>query len=157
MRYAMKTSFSKTQKGKIGDLLERLRGRKLPIVHEQAGISEIIGAFLKSSHSRILYVVDNNKRLKGLISLGDLVRHVFFHYHDPSIDARSMVIKAVSETAKDFTQRDPLFSLVDEDVDLVLKRMIKHNIKEIPILNAEGKVIGDLTMVDLLDLYNKAG
>jgi len=139
--------------GKIADLLEQLKQRKVPVVPKRATVSEIIDAFAASDHSRILYVVDDELRFIGVLSLGNMIRHVFFHYHDPSIDSRSLISMVVSETAGDFMQREPIFAIHSEDIEDVLQRMIDHNVKEIPILDDEKRVIADLTIVDLLEYY----
>ncbi|MBW2331006.1 MAG: CBS domain-containing protein, partial [Deltaproteobacteria bacterium] len=88
--------------------MEELKQRKIPVVHERATVSEIVDAFVVSHHSRILYVVDDEGRLRGVISLGNLVRHVFLLYHGPSIDTGSLISMVVSETAEHFMQREPL-------------------------------------------------
>jgi len=59
----------------------------------------------------------------------------------------------VSETAGDFMQREPMFTIHSEDVEDVLQHMIDRNVKEIPILDDEKRVIADLTIVDLLKYY----
>jgi CBS domain-containing protein len=139
--------------GKIADLVERLKERKVPVVPKRATVSEIIDAFAASDHSRILYVVDDEGRFRGILSLGNMIRHVFFHYHDPSIDSRSLVSMVVSETAGDFMQKEPMVTMLSDDVEAVLQRMIDHNVKEIPILDDEKRVVADLTIVDLLKHY----
>jgi len=144
---------NKRSLGKIADLLEQLKQRKLPVVPKQATVSEIIDAFAASDHSRVLYVVDDEWRFIGVLSLGNMIRHVFFHYHDPSIDSRSLVSMVVSETAGDFMQREPMFTIHSEDVEDVIQRMIDRNVKEIPILDDEKRVIADLTIIDLLKYY----
>jgi CBS domain-containing protein len=139
--------------GKIADLVERLKQRKVPVVPKRATVSEIIDAFAASDHSRILYVVDDEGSFRGVLSLGNMIRHVFFHYHDPSIDSRSLVSMVVSETAGDFMQKEPMVTMLSDDVEAVLQRMIDHNVKEIPILDDEKRVVADLTIVDLLKHY----
>ena len=143
---------NKSGSGKIADLLDNLKQRKIPAIYEQASISEIIEAFAGSSHSRLLYVVDQEERLKGFISLGNLVRHVFFDYHDPYIDTRKITHMAVSEIAVHFMQREPQFAVASEDLQNVLQRMIKYNIKEIPIVDDEKRIVADITIVDLLGI-----
>jgi CBS domain-containing protein len=139
--------------GKVADFLKEAKPRHVPKVKEQAGVSELIEAFVQSDHSRIVYVVDEQERLKGIISLGNLVRHFFFHYHDTHIDSRHLISMAVSETAKDFMHENVLVARVTDDVEDVLKRMIKNNVKEIAILDSEKRVIADLTIIDLLKYY----
>ena len=141
--------------GKIDALLNDLEHRRVPVIEEQANIDEIIQAFVRSAHSRLLYVVDRNGRLKGFLSLGNLVRHVFFHFHEPHIDTRSITHMAVSEKAGHFMQRAPLSARASDDMQKVLQQMIRENIKEIPIVDEGKKVVADLTIVDFLDHYRK--
>jgi CBS domain-containing protein len=139
--------------GKVANFLKESKPRNVPKVKENAGVSELIEAFVQSDHSRILYVVDDQERLKGIISLGNLVRHFFFHYHDTHIDSRHLVSMAVSETAKDFMYENALVALITDEIEDVLKRMIENNIKEIAILDSRKRVIADLTIIDLLKYY----
>ena len=141
--------------GKVADFLEESKPRHVPKVKEQDGVSELIDAFVQSDHSRIIYVVDDQERLKGIISLGNLVRHFFFHYHDTHIDSRHLISMAVSETAKDFMHENALVAQVTDDVEDVLKRMIKNNVKEIAIVDSDHRVIADLTIIDLLKYYKR--
>jgi CBS domain-containing protein len=60
---------------------------------------------------------------------------------------------SVSETAGDFMQREPVFAILSDKVEDILQRMIDHNVKEIPILDDEKRVVADLTIVDLLRHY----
>ena len=60
---------------------------------------------------------------------------------------------AVAETAKDFMLAKVFFALASDDVKIVLKRMIKRNIKEIAILDDQKRIIADCTMIDLLKHY----
>ncbi|OEU53421.1 MAG: hypothetical protein BA868_08250 [Desulfobacterales bacterium C00003106] len=137
----------------IADFVRQTKERKIPLVHQEAGINELIDAFVGSCHSRLLYVVDTEKRLKGIISLGNLIRHVFFPYHDSHVDCRNLISVAVSETARDFMQREPQFALLSDNVEDVLQRMISYNIKEIPILDKNRRVVADITVIDFLDQY----
>ena len=54
------------------------------------------------------------------------------------------------ETARHMMQKHPIFAREDEKLEDVLKRMVKSNVKEIAILDDEDRVIGDITMLDLL-------
>ena len=139
--------------GRIADVVEKIKERTVPMVDEQATVSEIIDAFVGSCHSRLLYVVDKEKRFKGVISLGNLIRHVFFPYHDSHVDSRNLISIAISETARDFMQRESMFALLSDDAENVLQRMVSYNIKEIPILDEEKKIVADLTIIDFLEQY----
>lgn len=141
----------------IGELLADLGegAHPLPVVGEEATVDEIINAFVVSHHSRLLYVVDSAGCLSGVISFGQMIRHVFYHYHGLQYDTRSMVHKSFSETARDFMQRDPLVVTMADGLEMVLERMVRHNVKEVPVVDQQGRVVADLTMVDLLKRYRR--
>ena len=44
----------------------------------------------------------------------------------------------------------PLVTTPDEDLRELLSRMIGANVKEVPVLDESGRVVGDLTLVDLV-------
>ncbi len=136
---------------KIAELMDGLQDRDIPMIHEDAEIEDIIDLMVKTKHTRLLYVVDKNDKLIGTISLGLLVRHVFSHRHEPQIHSRFLMHAITTKTADHMMQKHPVFAREEDNVEKVIKRMIKSNVKEIAILNSEKKVIGDLTMVDLLN------
>lgn len=135
---------------RVTEVVASLKERKLPLIQEKANIKEVIDTMIRFQHSRLIYVVDDDKKLTGTISLGQLSRHVFSASHEPQIHPRFLIHMITAETAKDIMQQNPVVTTEEEKVEVVLRRMIRTNAKEIPVLNHEKKVIADLTMVDLL-------
>ncbi len=134
----------------VSELITTLEKRNLPIIHEKANIKEVVDAMISFEHSRLLYVVDDDGRLTGIISLGALSRHIFSPSHEPQIHPRFLINMITAETAKDIAQKNTLFTTEEEKVEVALKKMIKRNVKEIPVLNNEKRVIADFTIMDLL-------
>jgi CBS domain-containing protein len=135
---------------RVTDLVAPLKERGLPLIHEKANIQEVLEAMIRFEHSRVLYVVDDDGTLTGIISLELLARHVFSPSHEPQIHPRFLISIITAETAKDIMLKNPVVSTEEEKVGIVLKRMIRTNVKEIPVLDSEKRVIADLTIVDLL-------
>ncbi len=135
---------------RVTELVARLKERRLPLIHEKANIEEIVDAMIRFERSRLLYVVDDDGKLTGTISLGLLARHVFSASHEPQIHPRFLVSMITAERAKDIMQKNPVVATEEEEVGIVLKRMIRTNVKEIPVVDREKKVVADLTLIDLL-------
>lgn len=135
---------------KLGDVIATAKGRELPLVPEESTIGQLIDAMVRYQHSRLLYVVDKDRRLLGTIALGPLVRHVFRQRHEPKIHPRHIMSMITTEMAKDIMQKHPISATEDEHVEVVLRRMIERNVKEIAVLDKEKRVIADVTMIDLL-------
>ncbi len=134
----------------IKEVIKGLSTRELPVIHEDASIEEVMSVLVSSRHSRMLNVVNERKQLVGTISLGALTRHVFAHDREPTVHARSLVGAISRETAGDIMRKRPITATVDDEIGTVTRRMLKANVKEIPIVDSEGRVINDITIVDLL-------
>ena len=135
---------------RVTEVVALLKERKLPLIQEKAKIEEVIDTMIRFQHSRLLYVVDDDKKLTGTISLGLLARHVFSASHEPQIHPRFLINMITAETAKDIMQKNLVVTTEEEKVEVVLRRMIRTNAKEIPVLDKEKRVVADLTIVDLL-------
>lgn len=133
----------------IGEIVELVKEREVPAVSEACTLEAVMNTMHSFQHSRLVYVVNEKKELTGTISLDQLVRHILPHKFEPRIHPRRLLEMVTHEIARDIMLKNPVTATEDEDVELVLKRMIDANVKEIAILNSERKVITDLTMLDL--------
>ena len=86
----------------------------------------------------------------GAISLGNLVRNVFPRSHRPQIHPRRLMTAITMENARHIMQAHCVSARMDEEIENVLQRMIKANVKEIAILDEGNKVVGDINILDLL-------
>ena len=89
----------------------------------------------------------------GVIDVNDISQHVLFHYHEPRFDSRALIRIVTSEYARDFIKKEKCTALLDEDYESVLQRMIKNRADEIPVLSEEGEILGDITIVDMIEYY----
>ena len=135
---------------KVTEVVALLKERKLPLIHEKANIEDVVDAMIRFEHSRLLYVVDDDRKLVGTISLGLLARHVFSTSHEPQIHPRILINMITAGTAKDIMQKNPVVTTEEEKVEIVLRRMIRTNVKEIPVLDKEKRDVAVITIVDLL-------
>jgi len=137
----------------VADLVALLPKRSLPVIAKGATANDVVNGFADSQHTRLLYVLDGEGRLAGVISLGRMVRHVLNSYHEPRIHSRHLLNMLGSETAVQLMQKETVSARLSEDLEKVMRRMIDNNVKEIAILDENLKVVADLTMVDILKYY----
>jgi CBS domain containing-hemolysin-like protein len=140
-------------KSSIKDMMERIKERTLPTVIDTAALDEVIDAFERSRHSRILYAVDADNKFLGIIDVKDISKHVLFHYHEQGLDSRELIRIVTSESAKDFIKKEKCSALMEEDYERVLERMLKSRADEIPILSEKGEILGDITIIDMIEYY----
>ena len=139
----------------VAEILDTVGKRQLATVFPEAGFPEIIDAFARAEHARLVYVVEHDQQLIGVISLGHMAKHLLFHHCDKAVDNLHLISMATSETATDFIDRPVITAHLSETIEPVLERMLSANIKEIPVLDDQGRLIGDLTLVDILHLCAK--
>lgn len=135
---------------KIKEITIHLEGRNIPTVLETNLIEEVIKTMCSFLHSHLVYVVNERDELTGTISLGTIIRQVLCHKYEPKVHPRMLLAMVTHETAKDIMLKKPVVAVEEEEVELVIKRMIDANVKEIAIINDEKKIIADVTMLDLL-------
>ncbi len=139
----------------IAELVDAMENRPLATVSPKAGLPEIISVFAKATHTRLIYVEESNKQLVGAISLGNLIKHLFFHLNDTEIDNLHLMSMATSEKAADFIDRPIISAYLTETIEPVLQRMLSATIKEIPVLNDLGHLVAVLTLIDILNLCSE--
>ena len=130
--------------------------RGLPIVDEQESIHGVLVKMLDYPHTRIVYVVDERETCTGVISLGTLIRYLFSRSFEPAVHARFIIPMLTAETAKEIMNKGVIYAAAEDDIEVVVKKMVKAGVKEIPILDRDRKVIADVTMLDLLRYYHAA-
>ena len=138
---------------RIREILQLINKRSIPIVRENDHIEYVVEKIFEHPHTRLIYVVDDQGTLKGTISLGMLFRHIFPHTYEPKVHAHSVIAMITSETAEHLMKKSVITADVEDDVQAVMKRMVKAQVKEIAIVDKEKKVIADVTVIDLLKFY----
>ena len=135
---------------KIKELFQIIEERDLPLAREDDSIRGVLEKMLKHPHSRLIYVVDADGRCQGVISLGTLIRHLFSSSFEPAVHARFVIPMITAETAKHIMDTGLIYATEEEGVETVIKKMVKAAIKEVPVLDESNRIIGDITMLDLL-------
>ncbi|HDH99010.1 MAG TPA: CBS domain-containing protein [Deltaproteobacteria bacterium] len=134
----------------------------LPIVAAGGSLKKVVRAMVKGHRRSIVYVVDSSGKLKGTISLSDLKDIIFRYYLDVRVKDSLVVTEHIeelfsSENAEDVMHDCPVFCHKHEKLHDVIVRMIEHDITHIPLIDTEGRVISDLDILDLLELWLKKG
>jgi CBS domain-containing protein len=135
---------------KVREVLEAIGRREPPVISDDATIQEVVESMCNCQHSRAIYVVDKDNKLLGTIPLETLMRHIFSHSHERHAHPRHLLGIITTESAKDLMNKKPIHASEEEDVEIVLERMVGKRVSEIAIVGDAGKIIADLTMLDLL-------
>ena len=135
---------------KIKEVMQHIGHRDFPCVAENSDISEVIRVAVHFAHTRLVYVIDEQKMLLGVITIGSLMRHLYPHHYKEKIHPRDILRNIVVDNASDLMGSGNVNAMPEETVDIVLKRMASTGAKEIAVVDSDGRILADITAVDLL-------
>jgi len=147
----------------IREFLDSLAcGAQLPLVGVGACLEEVVRVMVKGHRRRIVYVVDDDGKFKGAITLSHLKDIIFRFFLDDRVSNAVVVSERItelftSEKAEQVMSLDLPYCLADETLGEAVGRMMEADVTDMPVLDQEGRVVADLDILDLLDLWLKKG
>lgn len=124
------------------------------IVRGEASIYETVQLLIDAPHARSAFVVDEQGRLVGIVTLKDLVQHIFTHlYFEKKKAGRSILELIHKENAIDLAKIDPVCVTKRDNLEDAVRKVLDNDMEEIPVVDEEGNVIGDLNLLELLSIW----
>ena len=119
--------------------------KNVELITEQESYPTTIEKISNSPHS-IIYVVDDNRKLLGTVSLNEVRRNM----QDYETLKHLLIVKDIMEATP------PVVSL-DTSLDEVMKHFGLLNIDELPVVSnfKDNKVIGCIWRTEVINVYNK--
>ncbi|MCD6427049.1 MAG: CBS domain-containing protein [Caldisericaceae bacterium] len=123
-----------------------------PVVKEDTPIKEVIKALLKDPRSRSVYVVNEKEVLTGIIPTSTVIKATHILKGKKTLrkeDAFDALKISMAKVAKDI-MHPPVYVFEDEDIKDVLEEMVVGEYQELPVVNRQKKVIGDLNCLEII-------
>lgn len=126
------------------------------VVPENTPIQEVIRRFAEQPELRGIFVVDSAKRLTGVITRTDLLAWASIAFGPPGLQSRfsfrRLVQLANATTAKEACHPHSHLAAVspNDGLDEALGRMVAHDLIDVPVVDAKGKILGDLRLTQIL-------
>jgi len=130
---------------------------EVDLIGVETSIEEIIEIISRNPASRSVYVIDEDEKLVGIISVKEIL-NIMGAKH---LKKRSIVLahSILAKTAADI-MRDAECVGPDDDLEEALKTSVIHGIEDLPVVE-EGKVVGNLDCFELIkgikERHKKAG
>ncbi len=120
------------------------------VARRDESLVEVARKIVENPKTRSVYVVDSQNRLVGIIPVIELVQYLYYRdipqeyvlYHPPmalSKDTRAEDIMLPPEFVKD-----------DDNLRDAIRKMFKNNLKELPVVDEDMRIIGDLNILELI-------
>jgi CBS domain-containing protein len=128
------------------------------IVDEDASLLDVAEIMVKDPKTRAVYVVDREKNLKGIISLMTLVEHIFYEYIPEEFSTclgGYDIIKMMNTKKAKEIMLPVSYVKDDENLKSAFRKMFNNKLNELPVVDNNLKVIGDLNMLEILGVWIK--
>jgi CBS domain-containing protein len=142
---------------KVSEVLDTVVNLPYLAISAESCIEEIAEKISSMLHIRGIYVVDDKGRIQGYVSLGVLIRNVMDARYKPHFHARSLLDQITCEKVADIMERHLIYARQDDDLEKVLDRMLQRNIKQIPVVDEEQRIIVNVGILDLWKLVKESG
>lgn len=137
---------------KVKDLLPFSRTRPAVITAE-AGLRQVAEKMIEDPKAREVYVVDEEERLVGVITLRRLMHWVFSSQLSSDTSPTALLELIGSETAGDLALRKPVYIHADDSVEKLLQVIFRYDLNEIPVISHEGYIVNNLNMLEVLSAW----
>jgi len=128
--------------------------RQLELVSPDSTIDEVYVTMVKDLKTRAVYVVDHNKKLLGLIEIGNLIHLYGAKYASGPIDILSHFSEFLADKAKDI-MRAPISVKMDDSLKTAIKLMLESQIYDIAVVDKKNTVQGSINCFELLEVLRK--
>lgn len=132
--------------------------RDLTCLERSSTVAQAIKLFENSGLSS-LPVVEEEGKLVGVLSERDLVRAILPGYLDvlhstsflPSLDQLARRLREIADQPVERYMTTPALAVTPDDSDLhVAELMLRKGLKQIPVVDERGRLIGVVRRIDLL-------
>jgi len=101
----------------------------------------------------VIYVVDKERRLLGTIDVRGLLEHFLPHMFGVDILGEGILESLHGEKAKDLISETPVYVTEEEDLESAMKLLIENELDELPVIDKDQKVIGELNILEILSIW----
>lgn len=134
----------------VGDVYDKIV-LKAPQVKRDAKIGEVIDQMLINPLSRKVYVVDDLGRYVGTVTTETILRLMGYRFgvrENSSLSFFSFIVGIFDEDAESIMNKNRTVTK-DTKLTAAMQSMLDDHIDDLPVVDAEGKLIGELVSLEL--------
>ncbi len=140
----------------VGEFLQQFKNPfRTVIVNEDDTILEVLEKMTAQEEERLVYVVDADNRLQGIISAGKLARHFFHEEIAPECGfspSSSILNYLTAEHARDIMDRNIIYCTQDETLEEARGKMLGKTVKKvIPVVDSDMHVVDALNIITIME------
>jgi CBS-domain-containing membrane protein len=122
-------------------------------VSEDEEIAEVVNKVAKDCETLLVCVVDKKDRLIGMITPRELLKAAevgeYGNVRHPFFSGREALHLLSAEHARDIMSA-PVSVKPDDEVQMAIDLMLGSNLYEVPVVDKDGKVIGEINFLGVI-------
>lgn len=135
--------------------------REPSTIKKDAEIKEVLQKIIENPITRHLFIIDDDNKLIGSIRTNRILEHL-----TPDLIIENKEYSGLSESdffryfqalevynAWDLADKKPISVKLDTTVSDVLKIMHKEKINELPVINENGFLVGEVNLLEIITAY----
>ena len=133
--------------------IRKMITQEASVVDEDTSLIDVAEAIVEDPKTRAVYVLNKEKKLVGIIPVIELVQYLYYeNIPQEYVLYRFPMLLSTEPTARDI-MLPPVWVKDDEDITSAFVKMFKNNLKELPVVDNEMHVIGDLNILELIKAW----
>ncbi len=149
------------KESKVGEI-RRLITVKPAIVLEDEQVENVIKMFIDNPVIRAVYVIDDEERLVGIITMQDILKKISIDfssmasiYSESNFSGYKIASTRNKTTARDLMDPEIYYVLDTDPIEKAFNLLFTNKAGEIPVVDNKERLIGDLNIVELLVLWHQ--
>ncbi len=138
---------------RVADVLAEI-GKTMIVssVSADATLRDAVEAMVDNSETRKVYVLDKDGKLVGTITLETLLRHAGYRFGVRRVGVTSFLrmLAEISDEKVTDVMSKPVKVLLDEMIVNVTRLMVENHLNDLPIVDSQNKLVGELNGLDIL-------
>jgi CBS domain-containing protein len=126
-----------------------------PVIRVQPNtvIIDLVKTFTENPASLVIFVVDKDDKLLGLISRKMIFQTVFSQHIKSDKPIRLLFKLLTAEVAGEIMITEIVTTTPEESIDDLIKKMVQHNFYQIPLVDSSGHLLGLVSAWRLLQIW----
>ncbi len=129
------------------------------VISQDCSIDDLLVKILEDPRSRHVYVVNKENSLVGSIRLNNIIRYLFttttLLENSVSFEINSFMAYSSAKKVKDIMNTVPSYVYEDMFLSEMIRIMTKEKVNELPIIDNNKKIIGEVNVIEIIDYYLK--
>jgi len=124
--------------------------QQVSVVHENDDLLKVAEKIIEDPKTRSVYVLDDKERLVGVIPVIELVQYLYCKYIPEEYLSYHFPLKLSGEPKARDIMLPPVYVRDDDNLEVAFKKMLKNNLEELPVVDENMHVTGDLNILELI-------